>query len=131
MPSTTSGRKRSTMRSADRIARGRRTGTRKFFHGASRSRPGTRTDPRPKLQPGGGGYSGRGRGRERHAETIRRAERGSVAAEAEDQEAEHHERRSHQARLLADDREDEVGVRLGQPTVLLDRVADAHSEHAS
>src|SRR5438552_10035395 len=43
MPSTTSGRKRSTIRSAARSASGPSAGSARFFHSASRSSPRTRT----------------------------------------------------------------------------------------
>src|SRR6266581_8129632 len=235
MPSTTSGRNLSTMRSADRSASGTRTGRAMFFHGASRSSPRTLTVRSSKPAAGtslssgpperptrssapwgssarnaratasagnrcppvpppaikslittsivpqrraramardaehdadpreGGGERGApvaekrqrhagdgkrvGHGRhveqglegdprcdgsgERHAEPVRRAQGGPVAAHAENQKPEHHQGRPDQAGFLADDREDEVGVSLGQPAVLLDRVAYAHAEDAA
>src|SRR5436309_1969666 len=100
MPSTTSGRKRSTIRSAARRAVGMRYGRARFFQGASRSSPRTRTV----------------------------SSSNPAAGDSENQESEHHQGRADQAGLLADDGEDEVGVRLRQPPVLLDRVPDADAE---
>src|SRR5437773_2364549 len=232
IPSTTSGRKRSTIRSAARRAVGMRYGRARFFQGASRSSPRTRTvsssnpaagtrrsagpPARPTSRPAPPGSStrnaratasagyrcppvpppaikslitasivsqcrtravagdaeqdphgresgrqggaavaeerkrhardrqgvgdrghvqqrlegdpGRDRGRESHAEAIRGPQRRPVAAHSENQESEHHQRRADEAGLLADDGEDEVGVRLRQPPVLLDRVPDADAE---
>src|ERR1700694_5597120 len=71
------------------------------------------------------------RGGQGHAEPVGSPERSAVAAHAENQEAQHHQARAHQPRFLADDREDEVGVGLWQPAVLLDRMSDADAEEAA
>src|SRR5207245_6188330 len=226
MPSTTSGRNLSTMRSADRSASGTRTGRAMFFHGASRSSPRTLTVRSSKPAAGtslssgpperptrstapsgsaarnaratasagnrcppvpppaikslittsivpqrragavardaehhadrreGGGERGApvaekrqrhagdgecvGNGRhveqglegdprrdgrgERHAEPVRRAQGRPIAAHPENEKTKHHQGRADQSGFFADDREDEVGVGLGQPAVFLDRV---------
>src|SRR5216683_260963 len=70
----------------------------------------------------------RDRGREPDAKTIRGAQRGPVAPQSEEEKADHHERGADEAGLLADDRKDEVRVRLRQPAVLLDRMADPDPE---
>src|SRR5437764_2910681 len=235
IPSTTSGRKRSKMRSAARSAMGMSAGRAMFFQGASRSRPRMRTvssskpaagtrrcsgppsRPTSRTAPSGcstrnaratasAGYrwppvpppaikslittpivpqrgtrpvagdaqqdayarEGRGqggpavaeerqrhacdgqrvghgghvqqrfegdpggdRGRERHAEPVGGPERRPVAANPEDDEPEHDQGGADQAGLLADDGENEVRVRLGQPAVLLDRMADADAKEAA
>src|SRR5438309_5474045 len=235
MPSTTSGRNRSTMRIAAPSASGMRIGSATFFHGASRSSPRTLTVSRSKPAAGtsrssgpparptrstapsgssarnaratasagnrcppvpppaikslittsivpqrragavardaehhadrreGGGERGapvaekrqrhagdgecvghgrhveqgleggprRDRGGERPGEAWRRAQGRRVAAHPENQKTKHHQGRADQSGFFADDREDEVGVGLGQPAVFLDRVADAHTEYAA
>src|ERR1700758_2275585 len=68
---------------------------------------------------------------ERHAEAVWGTQRGSIAADPEGYESEHHQRRADQAGLLADDREDEVRGRLGKPAVLLDRMADPHPKDSA
>ena len=53
-------------------------------------------------------------GREQHAEPVGRAPRDVEADEAEAGEQREHEQAADEAELLADDREDEVGVRVGE-----------------
>src|SRR5919201_5440918 len=68
---------------------------------------------------------------EHQTEAIRRAERGPIAAQREEEERGEHCRRAGEPGLLADDREDEVRMRLGQPQELLHRVAEANAEKAA
>src|SRR6266513_900385 len=77
------------------------------------------------------GDPGGDRGGERDAERVRRPHRSAVSAPGEEEKSEHHESGADEARLLADDREDEVGVGFGQPAVLLYRVPDADPEESA
>ena len=66
--------------------------------------------------------------REQGAESVGRPKRGAHTAPRKEQERPEHSDGSDQSELLADDGEDEVGVGLGQPLVLLDRVAEPDAE---
>src|SRR5207249_213337 len=95
-------------------------------HARDRKRVGDRRHAEQRLE----GHPRGDRGSERPPEPVRRTQRRAITADAEPQEAEHHQRRPAQTGLLADDGEDEVGVRLREPAVLLDRVSDADAEDA-
>ena len=61
--------------------------------------------------------------REQGAESVGRPKRGAHTAPRQEEERADHRDSSDQAQFLADDREDEVGVGLREPLVLLHRVA--------
>ena len=69
--------------------------------------------------------------REEGAEAIRGAHRGAQAAPADHAEARQHHRRADQPELFADDRVDEVVVRLGQVEQLLHAAHQPAAEHAA
>ena len=62
---------------------------------------------------------------------VRHRRRDAVAAPGDDEEGQQHERRADQPELLADDRVDEVGVRLGQEADLLQPLHEAAAGDAA
>src|SRR5260370_70498 len=91
------------------------TGRATFFHTASRSRPRMFTVARSKPAAGTSCSSGP-------------PLRPTMSTAPADEKADQTKRRADEARRLAQDGEDEVGVRLRQPAVFLDRMADADSK---
>src|SRR3984893_4696958 len=69
-------------------------------------------------------------GRQGHPEAVRRPHRGPVAAQGQEHESFKGGCGSDQSGLLAEDGEDEVGVRLWKPEVLLHRVAETDACHS-
>ena len=70
-------------------------------------------------------------GREQHAEPVGRARRGAHAEHGERDEQREHRAAADEAELLADDREDEVGVRVRQEVPLRPAGAEADAGQAA
>ena len=93
-------------------------------HARDREEPrdGAQVDDRLQADPG------RDAGREQPAERVGRLHRDPDARVEQHPEGDHHDEGAHEAELLADDREDEVAVRVRQVVPLLPAGAEADAE---